>query len=180
MRPMSDARAGGALMVEAPSFAAGGGKMGALLREHDWSRTALGPLETWPQSLRTTVGLILHSVVPIVLLWGEDGIMIYNDAYSVFAGGRHPALLGSKVREGWPEVADFNDNIMKVGLAGGTLAYRDFMLNLNRTGTFEPVWLDLDYSPIPDESGKPAGVMAIVVEITKRVSAERAQAEANE
>ena len=108
-------------MVEAPSFAAGGGKMGALLREYDWSKTALGPLETWPQSLRTTVGLILHSVVPIVLLWGEDGIMIYNDAYSVFAGGRHPALFGSKVREGWPEVADFNDNVMKVGLAAARL-----------------------------------------------------------
>jgi hypothetical protein len=65
-------------MVEAPSFAAGGGKMGALLREHDWSKTPLGPLETWPQSLRTTVGLVLHSVVPIVLLWGEDGTMIFG------------------------------------------------------------------------------------------------------
>jgi hypothetical protein len=85
-------------MVEAPSFAAGGGKMGALLRGHDWSKTALGPLETWPQSLRTTVGLVLHSVVPIVLLWRENGIMIYNDAYSVFARGSHPALFGSKVR----------------------------------------------------------------------------------
>ena len=67
----------------------------------------------------------MRSPVPIVMLWGEDGVMIYNDAYSVFAGGRHPQLLGSRVREGWPEVADFNDNVMKVGLAGGTLAYRD-------------------------------------------------------
>jgi superfamily II DNA helicase RecQ len=50
------------------------------------------------------------------MLWGQDGIMIYNDAYSVFAGGRHPKLLGSKVREGWPEVADFSDHVMKVGL----------------------------------------------------------------
>ena len=163
-------------MVEAPSFAAGGGKMGALLREHDWSRTALGPLETWSQSLRTTVGLILHSVVPIVLLWGEDGIMIYNDAYSVFAGGRHPALFGSKVREGWPEVADFNDNVMKVGLAGGTLAYQDQELTLYRTGRAEQVWMNLDYSPAPDERGNPAGVIAIVVETTARVLAERRQA----
>ncbi len=130
--------------------------------------------------MKTAVGMVLLSPVPIVMLWGEDGIMIYNDGYSEFAGQRHPALLGSKVREGWPEVADFNDNVMKVGLAGGTLAYRELELSLNRTGDFEPVWLDLDYSPIPDESGKPAGVMAIVVEITKRVMAERAQAEANE
>ena len=149
-------------MVEAPSFAAGGGKMGALLREHDWSRTALGPLETWPQSLRTTVGLILHSVVPIVLLWGEDGIMIYNDAYSVFAGGRHPALFGSKVREGWPEVADFNDNVMKVGLGGGTLAYQDQELTLYRTGRAEQVWMNLDYSPVSDERGNPPSKFAAV------------------
>jgi GAF domain-containing protein/PAS domain-containing protein len=150
--------------------------MGALLREHDWSRTPLGPLETWPQTLRTTVGLILHSVVPIVLLWGEDGIMIYNDAYSVFAGGRHPILFGSKVREGWPEVADFNDNVMKVGLAGGTLAYKDQELTLYRNGAPEQVWMNLDYSPAPDERGNPAGVIAIVVETTARVLAERRQA----
>jgi signal transduction histidine kinase/PAS domain-containing protein len=163
-------------MVEVPSFAAGGGKMGALLREHDWSKTPLGPLEIWPQSLRTIVGLVLHSVVPIVLLWGKDGTMIYNDAYSVFAGGRHPALFGSKVREGWPEIADFNDNVMKIGLAGGTLAYSDQELTLYRSGQPEQVWMNLDYSPAPDERGNPAGVIAIVVETTARVLAERRQA----
>ncbi|HSC60601.1 MAG TPA: PAS domain S-box protein, partial [Rhizomicrobium sp.] len=102
----------------------------------------------------------------------EDGVMIYNDAYSVFAGGRHPQLLGSKVREGWPEVADFNDNVMKVGLAGGTLAYRDQELTLHRSGKPEQVWMNLDYSPILDESGKPAGVMAIVVETTEHMRAD--------
>src|ERR1700733_14529625 len=163
-------------MVEVPSFAAGGGKMGALLREHDWSKTPLGPLEIWPQSLRTTVGLVLHSIVPIVLLWGQDGTMIYNDAYSVFAGGRHPALFGFKVREGWPEIAAFNDNVMKIGLAGGTLAYSDQELTLYRSGQPEQVWMDLHYSPAPDERGNPAGVIAIVVETTARVLAERRQA----
>jgi PAS domain S-box-containing protein len=163
-------------MAKVPLFAAGGGKMGALLREYDWSRTPLGPIETWPQSLRTTVGLVLQSPVPIVLLWDEDGIMIYNDAYSVFAGGRHPALFGSKVREGWPEVANFNDNVMRVGLAGGTLAYKDQELTLYRSGRPEQVWMNLDYSPVPDERGNPAGVIAIVVETTARVLAERRQA----
>ena len=100
--------------------------------------------------------------------------MIYNDAYSEFAGKRHPALFGSRVREGWPEVADFNDNVMKVGLSGGTLAYRDQMLVLSRHGRPEQVWLDLDYSPLLDESGTPAGVMAIVVEITERIRVQRA------
>ena len=106
--------------------------------------------------------------------------MIYNDAYSIFAGGRHPLLFGSKVREGWPEVADFNDNVMKVGLSGGTLSYRDQELTLHREGAPEQVWMNLDYSPVLGENGRPAGVLAVVVETTQRVLAERALAKAEE
>jgi PAS domain S-box-containing protein len=133
----------------------------------------IGPIDMWPQSLKSTLSMILLSPVPIVMLWGDDGIMLYNDAYSGFAGGRHPLLLGSKVREGWPEVAAFNDNVMKVGLAGQTLVYKDQELTLHRHGRPEQVWMNLDYSPVLDESGKPAGVVAIVVETTERVLAER-------
>ena len=150
-----------------------GGEAGRLIAGRDWSNTSLGPIQAWPQSLKTALGLLLLSPVPIVMLWGDDGIMLYNDAYSIFAGGRHPDLLGSKVREGWPEVADFNDNVMKVGLAGGTLAYRDHELTLFRNGTAEQVWMNLDYSPVPDETGQPAGVIAVVVETTERVKADQ-------
>jgi PAS domain S-box-containing protein len=165
------------LNITTPSrhpFLTGGGEAAEIIARFDWAATPLGPIETWPASLKTAVALILRSPVPIVTLWGEDGIMIYNDGYSAFAGGRHPNLFGSKVREGWPEVADFNDNIMKVGLAGQTLAYRDFPLTLYRHGGKpEQVWLNLDYSPLLGEDGRPAGVMAIVVEITDKVRIER-------
>jgi PAS domain S-box-containing protein len=147
--------------------------MAALIRSFDWSSTPLGPIEHWPQSLKTITGFLIRSPVPIVLLWGPDGVMIYNDAYSVFAGRRHPTLLGSKVREGWPEVADFNDHVMKVGLAGETLAYKDQELTLDRSGKLERAWMNLDYSPVPDEDGRPAGVIAIVIETTERVLADR-------
>jgi PAS domain S-box-containing protein len=146
--------------------------MAARIAAFDWS-ASLGSVASWPQSLKTVTAFMMHSPVPIVLLWGTDGIMIYNDAYSVFAGERHPQLLGSKVREGWPEVAEFNDNVMKVGLAGRTLSYRDQELTLRRRGKLEPGWMNLDYSPVIDESGKPGGVIAIVVETTERVLAER-------
>ena len=155
------------------AFPTAGGELAALIRQFDWARTGLGPLPAWPQSLKTVTETLLRSPVPIVLLWGEDGIMIYNDAYSGFAGGRHPQLLGSKVREGWPEVADFNDNVMKVGLAGRTLAYKDQELTLYRHGRPEQVWMNLDYSPVLNEAGRPAGVIAIVVETTQRIVAER-------
>jgi PAS domain S-box-containing protein len=151
--------------------------MSAMIAVRDWG-DSLGPVADWPPSLKVIVGFLLRSAVPMVLLWGKDGIMIYNDAYSAFAGGRHPELLGKKVREGWPEVADFNDNVMRVGLAGGTLAYKDQELTLQRTGKPEQVWMNLDYSPVIDESGKPGGVIAIVVETTERVLAERRQAHA--
>ncbi len=143
--------------------------MSARIATFDWSSTALGPIETWPQSLKSITSFVTGSPVPIVLLWGEDGVMIYNDAYSEFAGGRHPQLLGSKVREGWPEVADFNDHVMRTGLAGNTLSYRDHQLTLHRSGRPELVSMNLDYSPVMGDDGKPAGVIAIVNETTEKV-----------
>ncbi|MBO9713674.1 MAG: PAS domain-containing protein [Sphingomonas sp.] len=110
---------------------------------------------------------MLDSPVAIVTLWGERGTMIYNDAYAEFAGQRHPALLGSEVRSGWDEVSDFNDNILNVVLAGGTLSYTDHPLVLDRFGKLETVYFNLDYSPLRDEAGKPVGVMAVVVEFTE-------------
>jgi signal transduction histidine kinase len=154
-------------------FIPGSGEMAGLIRRFDWAATSLGPIEHWPAGLKAIVGFLLPSPVPMVLLWGPDGVMIYNDAYAVFAGRRHPQVLGRKVREGWPEVADFNDNVMKIGLAGGTLAYKDIELTLHRAGRPEQVWMNLDYSPVRDERGLPAGVMAIVVETTERVLADR-------
>ena len=161
------------------NFLTGGGETGALIAAFDWSKTALGPIEGWPQSVRTAVSLMLRSSVPMVSLWHAPGVMIYNDAYAVFAGNRHPRLLGSNVREGWPEVADFNDNIMKVvHERGETRAYKAQQLFLDRRGALEPAWLDLDYSPILDEAGAPVAVIAIIIETTDKVLAERATREA--
>jgi hypothetical protein len=157
----------------APAFLNSKSEMAAHIGAFDWASTPLGPIDAWPQSLQTMTAFLMQSPVPIVLLWGPDGVMIYNDAYSVFAGGRHPRLLGSKVREGWPEVASFNDNVMRVGLAGGTLAYKDQELTLHRSGKAEQVWMNLDYSPVIDEAGRPGGVIAIVIETTERVLADR-------
>jgi len=154
-------------------FLAGGGELGGRIAGYDWASTSLGPVADWPRSLKTTIGLVLRSPVPIVMLWGADGVMIYNDGYSRFAGGRHPGILGSKVLEGWPEVAEFNAHVMKVGLSGNTLAYKDQELTLYRNGVPEQVWMNLDYSPIPDENGTPIGVIAIVVETTSKVKAEQ-------
>jgi signal transduction histidine kinase/PAS domain-containing protein/CheY-like chemotaxis protein len=156
-----------------PTFLNGGGMMAEAISAFDWSKTPLGPIGTWPTSITTTVGLIVRSPIPMATLWGDAGIMIYNEAYATLAGGRHPALLGSPVREGWPEASDFNDNVMKVGMAGGSLSYKDQEFTLFRSGAPEHVWMNLDYSPVIGESGEPVGVIAVVVETSEAVKAAR-------
>lgn len=149
------------------------GEMAGRIRAFDWSLTELGPLDSWSKSLSSTVQLMLASPLPMVMLWGQSGYMIYNDAYSKFAGGRHPYLLGAAVELGWPEVAEFNRHVVDICLAGGTLSYRNKVLVLLRDGVPEDVWLDLYYSPVADDDGRPAGVMGMVVETTERVISER-------
>ena len=153
------------------------GEMAQRIRAFDWSTTDLGPIDHWSTSLACTVQMMLASPVPMVMLWGRAGYMIYNDSYSVFAGGRHPYLLGTPVELGWPEVADFNRHVMNTCLAGGTLSFNNKDLVLLRNGNPETVWLDLYYSPVAGDNQQPAGVLAIVVETTEHVHSERLRQE---
>ncbi len=161
----------------AEPFLSGGGELAERIAAFDWAKTPIGPISSWPSAMKTTLAFVLHSPVPIVTLWGDKGVMIYNDAYRQFAGGRHPSLLGTNVLEGWHEVADFNANVMqKVYREGGTLSYRDQELTLIRDGTPKVLWTDLEYSPAFDEAGQPIGVVAVVIETTDRVLASRQMA----
>lgn len=159
--------------VQELAFLKGGGKVSTIIADFDWSATSLGAMQTWPQSVKSTIGLILQSPVPIVTLWHEKGYMIYNDAYAVFAGARHPQVLGMAVHDAWPEIREFVANVMQTVFAGGTLSYQDQHLTLHRNGVPESVWLNLDYSPVFDEAGTAVAVIAIVVETTPKVQAER-------
>lgn len=152
--------------------------MARRMREHDWAATALGPIQHWPASLRTATAMLLASPAPMVMVWGSESRLIYNDGYALFAGDRHPALFGMNVLEGWPEVAAFNAEILRITRNGDSISYRDFTLLLYRHGRQEPetVYLDLDYSPLYDDEGEPAGFIAIVIETTARMAAERARA----
>lgn len=153
------------------------GEMAQRIRTFDWSSTDLGPLDQWSTSLACTVQMMLASPVPMVMLWGRAGYMIYNDSYSAFAGGRHPYLLGTPVELGWPEVAEFNRHVVDTCLAGGTLSFNNKELVLSRHSQPESVWLDLYYSPVAGDNQQPAGVLAIVVETTELVKSERVRQE---
>jgi PAS domain S-box-containing protein len=156
------------------AFLRGGDEMTRLIAAFDWSTTPIGALAGWPAPMKVMVGFILRSPAPIVTLWGDEGVMIYNDAYRDFAGARHPALLGSKVLEGWHEVAAFNAHVMqKVYREGGTLSFESQELTLMRDGSPRKLWTDLSYSPALDDDGTPLGVVAIVQETTERVLHEK-------
>ncbi len=145
-----------------------------LLNEHDWSSTPLGPITSWPESLKGAVRLMMTASTPMTMMVGEQGILLYNHPYAEFAGARHPEIFGKPYAEAWPEVAEFNRHKLELGLAGDALTLRRQELLLNRHGQPEPVWLDIHYSPVLDETGTSLGTLCIVHEITDRILAEQA------
>jgi PAS domain S-box-containing protein len=149
------------------------GPTGERIAKFDWSTTSLGSIETWPGIICSTVLLVLKSPLAMTILWGSEGILIYNDAYAAFAGSRDSRLLGMNVLEAWPEAADLNTTVLETCLAGGTLSYEDQPLILYREGEPDEVWVDLDYSPILDANGTPVAVLAVVVDTTDKVLSER-------
>jgi len=156
------------------TFLKNAGELGELVDRFDWAATPIGPIEEWQAEMKAVLAFVLHSPTPMVTLWGDSGVMIYNDAYRQFAGNRHPSLLGTNVLEGWHEVADFNANVLqKVYREGGTLVYQDQELVLERDGVPRMLWANLEYSPAYNESGDILGVIALVIETTERVLAER-------
>ncbi len=153
----------------------------SLLNGFDWSSTSLGPISGWPDALRSAVRMMMLSEVPMVILAGErDGTLIYNDGYAVFAGERHPGIFGKPVLEAWPEIADFNVENMRRGFSGESWHLNGQELLLDRGGGPAPAFIDLSYSPIAGEEGRPVGVLAIVQEVTESVQAGRALEEYRE
>jgi PAS domain S-box-containing protein len=157
----------------ASAFLQGGGELGALIRAKDWSRTPLGPPESWPQSLKTTLGILLNSRYPMFVFWGPELIKIYNDAYRPITGHKHPWALGRQAREVWPEIWSDIEPLVDRALAGDPTYSDDLMLFLERSGFREEAYFTFSYSPVPDESGGVGGMFCAVTETTARVVGER-------
>ena len=135
-------------------FLSSGGELGALIRAYDWSKTALGPIERWPQSLRTSVSICLASKFPIVLYWGPDYIVLYNDAYSSVLGSKHPWALGKKCSECWAEIwATIGPMLDGVVATGEATWSNDLLLQLERFGYAEECYFSFSFSPVRTESG---------------------------
>ena len=173
--PAAPDGAGGELM-----FLSGGGELGAMMRAHDWSGSPLGHPRTWPQALRTVVGLMLNSKFPMFVAWGPQLGFLYNDSYREILGEKHPAALGGRFHDIWAEIWHDIHPLIERALRGeATYADRMYLV-MNRHGYEEPTWFTFSYSPVRDESGVIAGMYCACVEVTEQVLAEKYRTAENE
>ncbi|KYF77730.1 hypothetical protein BE11_31035 [Sorangium cellulosum] len=156
--------------------------LAALCRAKDWGSTALGPVERWPQSLKTAVSIVLGSSFPMIVLWGPELVQIYNDGYRLLMGDKHPAGLGQGNRACWPEVWHINEGIYPRVFQGETISFKETMYPLAPHGQVEEHYLTLCYNPVRDESGAVGGVLVTVFDVSQevrtRIERDRALAEA--
>lgn len=159
----------------ASSLFAGGGEMGRLMAEFDWSATPLGPVESWPQSLKTVVRILLTSRFAMWMSWGPGLTFLYNDAYrKMTLGKKHPWALGKRSDEVWAEIwPDIGPRIERVLTTGEATWDESLLLFLERSGYPEETYHTFTYSPLANDDGAIAGHLCVVAEVTDRVIAER-------
>lgn len=157
-------------------FLSGGGQMGELIRSMDWSKTALGPVGQWPQSLRTSVSLCLSSTFPILIAWGPELIQIYNDSYRPICGAKHPESMGQNFKICWETALPVVGDAFDRGLAGEGTYIKDQQMLLDRYGYIEEAFMTFSFAPIRDESGNVGGIFHPITEATEQIlSARRTQ-----
>ncbi|MGC2315181.1 MAG: PAS domain-containing protein [Bradyrhizobium sp.] len=159
------------LKIDRPTsadFLAGGGEMGALTRAYNWSASQLGPPQTWPQSLRTALRILLNTNHPMFIWWGPGLIQFYNDAYRQTMGPeRHPSALGQGGRECWAEIWDIiGPQIEQVMSGGGATWHENQLVPVTRHGKLEQVYWTYGYSPIDEDDGI-GGVLVVCRDVTK-------------
>ncbi|GAB3036278.1 PAS domain-containing sensor histidine kinase [Spirosoma pulveris] len=148
--------------------------MGELTRQFDWSATALGAPAQWPQSLRTTVSILLNSRFPMFLWWGPELIQFYNDAYRPSLGnnGKHPGALGKAGElywpETWPVIKPLIDQVIN---EGEPVWSQDQLIPIYRNGRLDEAYWTFCYSPVNDEANQVAGVLVTCTETTSQVRA---------
>ena len=155
-------------------FLSGGGRVGELMRGHDWSRSPLGPPDSWPPSLRTVVELLLQSQFPMFVAWGPELGFLYNDPYAEILGAKHPLALGRRFEDIWSEIWTDIFPLIDAAMHGQATYHEDLPLVMNRKGYDEQTWFTFSYSPVRDETGKVAGMFCACFETTPRILTERA------
>jgi PAS domain S-box-containing protein len=152
--------------------------MDARIRAFDWAATPLGARETWSSSLRFAVDMIVASTFPTALRWGQDLVLIYNDAYAPMLGERHPWALGKTFAEAPPSSAvdsEAPERAVLAGQSGGTVIEDLFLPTVHAGGAVTEGYFTIRLSPLPDPTA-PSGVGGVLIALsdtTRRVRAEQ-------
>jgi PAS domain S-box-containing protein len=153
------------------------GEMPRLILAKDWSKTALGPIETWSPALKAATEMVLASGFPMAVRWGPHLISIYNDAYATLLGPKHPAALGEPIENVWPEIADDLGALNRAILRGEGPAFFEKMhpWRIERDAGPEDARFTASYSPIPDVTapGGIGGILVITLETTDEYRADQ-------
>jgi PAS domain S-box-containing protein len=148
--------------------------MAERIRAKDWSATAWGEPESWPQSLRSALSICPHSSIPTSIYWGRDHRLIYNDAWSPIPAERHPWALGLPAAAVWTDIWDVVEpQLARVYESGEGFSTFDQMLPMRRGGSVEETYWNYSFSPIRGEDGAVVGIFNQGHETTDRVLAER-------
>lgn len=155
-------------------FLIGGGEMGERIRAFDWSSTPLGPVEQWPQSLKTVVRIMLTSRQPIWIGWGSELIKLYNDPYKAIVGGKHPEALGQPASIVWREIWDELEPRLRTAVEQNEGTYDEaLLLIMERYGYPEETYYTFSYSPVPGDQGGVGGIICANTNDTARIIGER-------
>src|SRR5580698_7359839 len=168
-------QAGGEETGVTAGWVRGGGVLGKLVGEFDWSKTPLGAIEDWPQSLTTVVRTLLTSRFAMWMSWGPELTFLYNDDYArMTLGKKHPWALGKPSHEVWKEIwDDIGPRIHRVLETGEATWDEALLLFLERSGYREETYHTFSYSPLSGDDGKVEGHLCVVTEETDRVIGER-------
>ncbi|MBD3761197.1 PAS domain-containing protein [Rhizorhabdus sp.] len=147
--------------------------MSAAIASLDWSITPLGDRASWPQSLRTTVDIMVASRFAMCACWGPELTLIYNDAYAPILGARHPLALGRPLAQAWPEIWGDIEPLIQQTLAGESVSVEDMHLVMTRHGYEEDTWWSFAYNPLRDDDGEIVGFLDICTDSTAKVLNER-------
>jgi signal transduction histidine kinase len=151
-----------------------GGVVGESMRRLDWSQTLYGPIKSWPRTLCDAVTLMLGCGIPMVLAWGKEMALLYNDAALSIVGQKHPWALGRPLREVWPEFIDTVTPCAEVVLSTGrSVTLERGPLILTRSGHLKLCYFNFSFSAVRDDRGDVQGVLDTFVEMTDRVLSER-------
>ena len=159
---------------ERPLWLGSGGEMGSLMRSKNWRSSPLGPIEQWPLSLQVSAGICVSSRFDLIVWWGPDLVMLYNDSYRRTLGRKHPEALGRPGREVYPEIWDVIGPMLEHVMATGEATWSaNLLLLLERNGYPEETYHTFSYTPVRDGQGNVVGVITPVTETTDEVISQR-------